>query len=119
MENKNIVRILKDGDYSIFLAKDNYKGIAVQTCMKVNQLVPNSKKELVNHRTQTVIVSDYIPYRTDEGKKNDKFVEHLQNAIKHAREKVSELKGNDQEMDKILDQYREAHKKLNEPEENS
>ena len=109
---KNLVCILRDGPYSILLAKDNYKGIDIQVSMLMDVIKPNDQNELVNHRTQVVVYKNYICVQV-ENKMNDQFEYHLSEGIKIAKQKVAELEGKDVIIDKIMDQYRSANEKLN------
>ena len=110
---KNLVCIFKDDVYSIFLAKDNFKGIDVQVAMLMDTMKPNSEGEMVQHKTQVVVHKSYIALSVD-GQHNESFEGHLSDAIKIAREKVFNLKSKDKTLDTILNTYRKANEKLNE-----
>ncbi len=116
MNEKNLVCIQKDDVYSIFLAKDNHKGIDIQVGMLMDVTKPNAKGEMVQHKTQVVVYKNYIAMEVEK-QINDKLEEHLTEGIKIARQKVSELKSKDRTLDKIMDQYRSANEKLNGPQE--
>ena len=110
---KNLVCIFKDDVYSIFLAKDNFKGIDIQVAMLMDTNKPNAAGEMVQHKTQVVVYKNYIALSVD-GQHNESFEKHLTDGIKIAREKVFNLKSKDKTLDTILDTYRKANEKLNE-----
>ena len=109
---KNLVCILKEGCYSILLAKDNHKGISIQVSMLMDKFIPNLKGEMVRHKTQLVVGNNYIAIEVDK-KINEKFEQHLIEGIKSARILVAKFQSQNKNIDTILETYRKNNEKLN------
>lgn len=102
------VFIYKDEDNQILIAKDGFKGVAVQVVRLVDQLRPNHENQLENFRTSHVVNQRVIPLDAN-------FRANVKSAIEVAKEIVEDMKKSDQEIAGLMNDYYSSNREINEP----
>ena len=92
------------------MSKDNYKGVAIQVCRKIEQLKPDANNVMTTFRNfqtlkQTVIA--YSPNMKDDVAK----------ALVDAKEFLAQVRSQEKEIDGLLNDYLSQNVKINEPEQ--